>query len=200
MHAYPSASLTLFTRDGRRKYLTAAERERFISAALGFARSEIGTLCLVIAYTGCRISEALSLTVGSVDAAESAIVFRSLKKRQAVAFRPVPVPPELVRRLNATHGLSERDSGAHLWSLSRCRAWQLIKLVMVHAQVASGPHRTPKGLRHGFGIHALRSGVPVNLVQRWLGHADIATTAIYLEAMGEEEREFASRMWGVFPN
>lgn len=27
-----------------------------------------------------------------------------------------------------------------------------------------------KGLRHSFGIHAIRSGVSLNLVQRWLGH------------------------------
>jgi site-specific recombinase XerD len=50
-------------------------------------------------------------------------------------------------------------------------------------------------LRHGFGIHAVQSGVPLNLVQRWLGHARMETTAIYLDAMGSEEREIASRMW-----
>jgi site-specific recombinase XerD len=50
-------------------------------------------------------------------------------------------------------------------------------------------------LRHGFGIHAIRSGVPVNLVQRWLGHARLETTMIYLQALGSEEREIARRMW-----
>jgi integrase len=35
----------------------------------------------------------------------------------------------------------------------------------------------------------------VNLVQRWLGHAQIGTTAIYAEAVGDEERAIASRMW-----
>jgi len=54
---------------------------------------------------------------------------------------------------------------------------------------------TPKGLRHSFGIHAIRSGVPLNLVQRWLGHASMTTTAIYLQAIGDEEREIAARMW-----
>jgi len=63
------------------------------------------------------------------------------------------------------------------------------------AGIANGPHAAPKGLRHGFGIHAIRSGVPLNLVQRWLGHASIKTTAIYLQAMGVEEREIAARMW-----
>jgi uncharacterized protein (DUF736 family) len=58
-----------------------------------------------------------------------------------------------------------------------------------------GPHMTPKGLRHSFGIHAIRSGVPLNLVKRWLGHASMTTTEIYLDAMGDEEREIAARMW-----
>jgi len=29
------------------------------------------------------------------------------------------------------------------------------------------------------------------------GHASMTTTAIYLEAMGEEEREIAARMWSA---
>lgn len=53
----------------------------------------------------------------------------------------------------------------------------------------------PKGFRHGFGVHAIRCGVPPDLVQRWLGHADIWTTAIYTQVMGPEERSIAARMW-----
>jgi integrase/recombinase XerD len=37
--------------------------------------------------------------------------------------------------------------------------------------------------------------VSLNLVQRWLGHASMNTTAIYLQAIGNEEREIAARMW-----
>ena len=55
---------------------------------------------------------------------------------------------------------------------------------------------TPKGLRHSFGIHAIRFGVPLNLVQRWLGHASMTTTAIYLDALGGE---IAARMWATAP-
>ncbi len=195
MLTHPGASLTLFTPDGRRKYLTPAERQRFIAAAWQCPRPEIGTLCLMLAYTGCRISEALFLTTSSVDAAEGAVVFRSLKKRDAIVFRQVPLPPEVIKRLGAVHLLDGGEPGTKLWGLSRGRAWQLIKAVMIEARVVPGPHCTPKGLRHGFGIQALRCGVPLNLVQRWLGHASLATTAIYLDALGDEEREIAGRMW-----
>jgi len=31
----------------------------------------------------------------------------------------------------------------------------------------------------------------------WLGHAGLATTAIYVDAVGIEERALAARMWGL---
>lgn len=33
------------------------------------------------------------------------------------------------------------------------------------------------------------------MVQRWLGHARIETTAIYAGALGEEERNLARKTW-----
>jgi site-specific recombinase XerD len=41
----------------------------------------------------------------------------------------------------------------------------------------------------------LQAGVPLNLAQRWLGHARISTTAIYAAACGPEERALAVRFW-----
>lgn len=66
--------------------------------------------------------------------------------------------------------------------------------VMVAAEL-DGPHASPKGLRYGFGVAAVSAGIPLNLVQRWLGHAQLSTTAIYAEAVGAEEKDIASRMW-----
>ncbi len=53
----------------------------------------------------------------------------------------------------------------------------------------------PKGLRHGFGVNAFQANVPLHLVQCWLGHASLRTTAIYGDVIGPEERAFAARMW-----
>lgn len=185
---------SLYTAAGQRKYLTAAERVRFLDAAVVCPRGEVGTLCLTLAYTGCRISEALALTTDRIEREGGFIAVRSLKKRKrAIVVREIPVPPTLFRALEDVHDLEGRE--ARLWSLSRSRAWQLIKEVMREANIPEGPHMTPRGLRHSFGIHAIRSGVPLNLVQRWLGHASMSTTAIYLQAVGDEEREIAARMW-----
>lgn len=35
-----------------------------------------------------------------------------------------------------------------------------------------------------------------HMLQRWLGHAQLSTTAIYADAVGKEEQDIAARMWG----
>ncbi len=189
-----SIALSLHTCAGARKYLNEAERQSFISLSRT-APLPLRSLCLTLAYTGCRVSEALALTPDALRSSEGTVAFRSLKKRsRSVVVREVPVPPELSRDLitlaNACHALDDR-----LWPWGRCRAWQLVKTLMAEAGIRSGPHATVKGLRHAYGLHAIRSGVPLNFVQRWLGHASMTTTAIYLQAVGPDERAIAARMW-----
>jgi integrase/recombinase XerD len=110
----------------------------------------------------------------------------------------VPVPPELATMLDLVFGLRERRGTAALraplWAWSRTTAWRRVREVLAAAGV-DGVQASPKGLRHGLGVAAVTNGVPLNLVQRWLGHAQLATTAIYAEAVGEEERSIAARMW-----
>jgi integrase/recombinase XerD len=187
---------SLYTASGRRKYLTADERGRFLAASTQCSRPDQRTLCLTLAYTGCRISEALGLTASSIEREGGFISIRTLKKRRGVVvIREVPVPVELLDMISDAHGIENMNPDARLWTLSRSRAWQLVKEAMKAAHIAPGIHATPKGLRHGFGIYAISSGVPINLVQRWLGHASMATTALYLQAIGQEERQIAARMW-----
>jgi integrase/recombinase XerD len=195
MRQHPFSGGSLYTPAGQRKYLTAAERERFIETAQRLPRQELRSLCLTLVYTGCRVSEALALTGGSVDLESGFISIRCLKKRGKLVVREVPIPPDLMRALAEVHACNLDLYSTKLWGLSRSRVWQLVKAVMIEAGIPRGLHATPKGLRHAFGLHAVRSGVPLNLVQRWLGHASMTTTAIYLQAMGAEEREIAGRMW-----
>jgi site-specific recombinase XerC len=64
-----------------------------------------------------------------------------------------------------------------------------------HAPVRHYQAATRAGLRHAFGVGSLQAGVPLNLVQRWLGHARISTTAIYAALCGPDELCFAALFW-----
>jgi hypothetical protein len=70
--------------------------------------------------------------------------------------------------------------------------------IMDAARIKGAP-ATPKGLRHGFGIKAVVSGVPLNTLQQLLGHAQLSTTSIYADTMGPEKRELVERMCGKTP-
>ena len=194
--------MTLTDEAGNRLYLNAEERAAFMEAAKGAERS-LKLFCHVLHYAGCRISEGLQLTARRIDITEQSLRFRTLKKRGGrVVFRDVPVPPALIDSLDNVFGIREiqrrgqkKELDALLWPWSRVHAWRLITGIMEQAAINEGPHRTPKGLRHGFGVNATRNGIQLHMLQKWMGHADMATTAIYATALGEEEREIAARMW-----
>ncbi len=132
----------------------------------------------------------LALTARRVDAADEAIVFETLKQRKKRVFRAVPVPRTLIPLLTM-YGVGKED---RLWSWGRTNGWKVVKGVMRKASIAESLCK-PKALRHAFAVEAGQKGIPLNIVQRWLGHARIETTAIYASAIGDEERNLARRAW-----
>ena len=97
----------LFTSSGKRKYLTQDETTRFLEIANIQERAELRTFCLVLVYTGCRPSEALALTAENIDLSEKTIIFKTLKQRDNVRFRAVPVPDSVLNALELVHGIRQ---------------------------------------------------------------------------------------------
>ena len=190
----------LYDRRGSRKYLTTEERAAFIAAA-EMAEPEVATFCLTLAHTGARISEVLATTPRLIDASAAVLIFQCLKRRSAGVYRGVPVPEKLLLRLEAVHKIAAAQNDPQhgdlrLWPWCRTTAWQRVKERMKEAGI---PHARamPKALRHAFGVQGtVEAGVPLNIMQKWMGHARIETTAIYANAVGREERILANRMWG----
>jgi site-specific recombinase XerD len=50
----------------------------------------------------------------------------------------------------------------------------------------SAPVRAAQ-LRHAHAVELAREGVPLNVIQRQLGHANLGTTSIYLQGIDTEE-------------
>lgn len=188
--------LMIFTKCGKRKYLTHNEVTLFTESARKFPL-DVQSFCLTIAYTGCRISEALALTAENIDFEAQALIVKCLKKRGKTVYRGIPLPAVLLEMLRTLVG-QIGDPAKRLWPWSRMTGYRRIREVMEIAGI-EGEHASPKGLRHGFAVQAIQANVPLTLVQRWLGHADIKTTAIYTSAMGAEERSLAARMWHEEP-
>lgn len=190
-------AFSLYAPSGARKYLNHAERQRAL-AAMQFLEPGQALFALTLAWTGGRVSEVLALMPASFQIEHGIVALHTLKRRKH-SVREVPVPPELMAALDGHFRLSptQRDprvADHRLWPWCRVTGWRIIKKVMRSTGI-SGRHACPRGLRHAFGIGTLQAGVPLNLTQRWLGHARISTTAIYAAACGPEELAFAGQFW-----
>jgi integrase len=190
-------NFSLYSSNGSRKYLNQFERERAL-VAMAALPADQALFALTLAWTGARVSEVLALTASSFQIECGTVAVRTLKRRRH-CVREIPIPPELLAALDQHFALStnRRDPPTpdhRLWPWHRATAWRLIKQVMERAGVA-GRQACPRGLRHAFGVGSLQAGVPLNLVQRWLGHARISTTAIYAAVSGPEEMALATRFW-----
>lgn len=201
-------NILLFDPLGNRKYLTPSERRKFEAAALR-AEGMSGTFCLMLLHTGCRITEAVNLRTRHIDFEGKGVIFETLKQRKRGIYRFVPLPEDFLNMLNMVHDLRKRTQGKDkdlfIWTTkwqerrkqwTRKTAYSKVMEVM-HEAGLEGVHATPKGLRHGFAIACLDKGVPLNMVQKWMGHSSITTTAIYANATGEQERTIAARLWAT---
>jgi len=185
---------------GRRMYLNAAERDAFRAAARAQDDRSARTFCHLLLFSGCRISEGLEISPERIDWQDQAVMFRTLKKRgrkAATTYRAVPLPVEFLDELDLIHhlkGQGKADAKALLWPWSRATAWRRVKAVMQAAGI-EGAQASPKGLRHGFGVVHAMNKTPLNTLQRWMGHSSPNTTAIYMQAVGEEARQLAGAAW-----
>ena len=187
-------TISLHDCNGQRKYLNQSERIRFFEVTK--RRNTCTKLfCQLLYYTGARIAEIHNLTTTSIDIANGTVILETLKKRQRGIFREIPLPDHLLKDLDVYIGKLEftNEETQPLWQFSLRTASRYIKAVMKEANI-TGTKGCARGLRHGFAVNAVDKA-PITLVKKWLGHAALETTEIYLNVIGEEEREIAQRVW-----
>lgn len=186
-----STENSLFDAEGRRKYLTKTELTRFAQAAETLPPKE-RAFCQALVFTGGRLAEVLALRKQDIDGVQKAVTIRSLKKRDKKHHRSVPIPAEMLSTLDNIFDIRRGKAADRLWDVNERTG---NRWVMKAMKAAGLDHHSPRSLRHSFGVSAVMAGVPLTTIKKWLGHADIKTTAIYTNAMGEEERGLAERMW-----
>ena len=191
--------ITLFDAQGNRKYLTPDEREKFY-VATGAVTKDWRMFALMLYATGCRLSEALNVKIKDIDFNSKTVTIGTLKQRQSGIYRQIPLSDDFLWALDNSFDLRIRQKknskikNGLIWDWSRRHGYQVIKKIMTEAGL-EGSYAMPKGLRHAFAIACIDKGIPLNMVQKWLGHSSIETTAIYANAVGREERKLAARLW-----
>jgi site-specific recombinase XerD len=144
---------------------------------------------LLAAQTGLRLSEITGLTREDLVLGRGAHVRVIGKGRKA---RCTPLAKPTVRVLKAW--LREPPKGDGHLVFTNARGERLtvhgVKYILnKHAASAAGACPSLKGkrvtvhrLRHGMAMDLLQAGEDIAVIALWLGHEDVATTQIYLDA------------------
>jgi site-specific recombinase XerD len=146
----------------------------------------------VLWRAGLRISEALALSESDVDPRRGSVLVRHGKndrRREAGmddwGFEHVLV--WLGRRVELPVGplfcVIDGSTRGRAWSATAVRA-ELRKLA---AEAGVRRRFAPHQLRHAHAVELAREGVPVNIIQRQLGHTDLGTTSTYLQGIDPSE-------------
>ncbi len=165
------------------EYLEPAEVDALMHAAPhGHAR----LIMLEQWRAGLRVSEALALEVSDLQLDGDNPTLR-VRMGKGFKDRIVPVHPELCAAFRQVIDFGNVRWGGRLVNTTRSTAWRWTKDALTRAQDLSsipvGRHVGTHTLRHSAARHWLASGVPINHVSRWLGHASIQTTLVYLEIL-----------------
>src|SRR5271168_2372635 len=139
------------------------------------------TMLAIMYASGLRVSEVARLKVADIDRTRNVLWVRSGKGRKD---RQALLPPKL-RDLLRCYWRTERPTG---WLFPGSDPTQPISPKAIFlacrnaarlAGIAKAVH--PHSLRHAFATHLLEAGVDLRTIQTLLGHANLTTTARYLQ-------------------
>ena len=95
--------------------------------------------------------------------------------------RAWPLPRHAGRSADTELASARDDPGA--WASAGVRR----ELRRLASQAGVRRRFAPHQLRHAHALELAREGVPLNIIQRQLGHTNLGTTSIYLQGIDPEE-------------
>ena len=165
------------------------EMEAMIAAAnLTTSGGHIEHALLLFLYnTGARVSEATNLRPDDLRlgrrADEGAFVKlhgKGGKTRTCPLWSRTAIALEEVVK-HQPAGCDTVFYSRHRKPYTRHGVYELVKRCAARVPALAGRKITPHVIRHATGCNLLRSGVDINTIRAWLGHANLATTNIYAE-------------------
>jgi len=147
---------------------------------------------VVLWRAGLRVQEALALTEHDLDARRGSMLVRNGKggRRREVGMDDWGWD-QLRPWLSARAELPVGPLFCIIDGPTRGRPWSGAAVRTEYRQIAAraGVRRrfAPHQLRHAHALELAREGVPLNIIQRQLGHANLGTTSIYLQGIDPEE-------------
>lgn len=141
-------------------------------------------LCFILAAeSGLRVSEIVKLTPEDVNLKEHKIFLRQAKgSKDRIVNTPKHLRQRHLRYLPV--GIKERAISKAFLNASKRAGINKV----IYTDEAGRPRYRYHAhcLRHSYCLNLLKNGIPINDVQRLLGHANLATTSRYSQSNPED--------------
>jgi site-specific recombinase XerD len=149
-------------------------------------------IVVVLWRGGLRVQEALALTEHDLDPRRGSVLVRCGKggRRREIgmdAWGWEHLRPWLTDRVELPVGplfcVIDGPTRGRPWASAAVR----VEFRRLATQAGVRRRFAPHQLRHAHAVELAREGVPLNIIQRQLGHANLGTTSIYLQGIDTEE-------------
>lgn len=168
----------------QRKYLTSAEVERLLDAALHGNNPERDYCLIRMCFIhGCRVSEINAWRMSDIDLEGNNIYIHRLKNGFSTTHPIFQAERTALKNwLAIRYGYRNSHSNWLFLSrkgnpLSRQRIYQLMRQYSEVAGLDINAH--PHMLRHACGFALADNGIDTRLIQDYLGHRNIQHTVLY---------------------
>jgi site-specific recombinase XerD len=154
--------------------------------------ARLRALIIVLWRGGLRIQEALTLSERDLDPQRGSVLVRNGKggRRREIgmdAWGWEQIRPWLAARVELPIGpmlcVIDGPRRGRPWSSAAVRS----ELRRLAARAGIRRRFAPHQLRHAHAFELAHEGVPLNIIQRQLGHVNLGTTSIYLQGIDTEE-------------
>lgn len=130
------------------------------------------SLFLLCWKVGLRVSEAINLNL-ELNHPEPEYQELYLLRGKRWKDRYVYIDPEIVKTLKNYHWEPNKTN--------RRDFWEFLQRVRYDLKISLNIELAPHTLRRCFATYNLLAGMPLNILQRVLGHSRVSTTALYIK-------------------
>jgi len=181
------------------KVLSREDINRLIAAATardGAGGLRLGCMVELLYASGLRISELCALTLSALARDPAYLIVKGKGGKERLAPLNAPARTAVKAYLPVRPNFLPAGDKASPWlfpsrgqsgALTPRRFAQMLDEAALIAGIDPAKV-SPHGLRHAFATHLLEGGADLRVVQKLLGHADIATTQIYTHVAGDRLR------------
>lgn len=134
--------------------------------------------------TGCRVSEMANVKIADVNFATKEVTLFGKGRKYRTSYLNAKAEVTLKQYLK-----ERSDDCPYLFcterkpyrKMTKAALEKIVRVICARVGNQLSKHVTPHVFRHTTATHAVANGMPVNEVQKLLGHSTIATTMVYVE-------------------